>query len=1123
MDTATSIRDWFMNLSPEASTQLINALLLIGLMSAVFLFIRRIWTRAATTIEDTIFSNWRLALLAATGVVLSVASGWTTWDGMRNFTHEPTLSLMITFGIQGVMLIVAWLIGESFATGMSLRSSGGTSGWDLIVTALFAVLALVAATFYFGQGAGSNAANPANWFDSETAHTIKNFSLFGAVTALVLAFVIAATKSDVGANYVQSVRLIIKNSMLWLMFLACMATSVFFSFDSLFSNIFPADERKRTAEIRASNEVARIVSDIGAQATKRRIEEARSLFQAPSWIVYEAELDKVEALARAAPDKMRAQITQELEAQRSRIARLEEQRATATGGQAGLQTKKQQLTEELSRLQAQRPEAVAQASAQNAVVAEIEKRLDEQRTKVLAEEKGVEGSGKVGRGQFWRAAKADEEKVRAELQVANERLRGPRSRVETIDKRLGQIKAELAQIDGDLARLKGEADTAAQMIDVAMAGNAAESTERFDPSSGVAALNRDRQAFRQKPDRAGLAALQSQCSALVSAGLKVESLRDMAAAIECSPKRATEAAARLFALNEGLDTFAKNCAGGEHLPAAGGTDALLEFGRRCLQDSGLTSADASMLGTALSRIDMNRDDKAHRFVVTWNAFQDGNRLAYLALAIAIAIDSLVFMSGLFGANAVRSPLSDVPTLKARSAQQLEAIIENALLPDTFANADAVLAAMQPITPIDGFTQEVIVPFEETVNRNRIVKVLNAAAAIGAVHRDVNRPERYLIRPELFEFLSSVAKRAFESNKENVKLAELKQVVTVALQPEIGRNADIVLNNMTPINEAHGFSSQIRLSQVSAEELPIVRKVLNAGATLQYVQHHEPKRDGKSEPGDLYFVHGQLYKTIALISAANARPAPMLLPHQQGAPALEGRSKGPLQGGSLNAALQQVEKPAQRNVPHVPQRSEAPPRQLTQGPLSQQEQEHLIGLFEDELLGALGLNRETVSARFAGEGVQEAALSVWKELQSHSASNPELSYLLRKFQHDQETVLDATYVSLRNGTQGDQRKVNLLEACDNHIREVLPALMLFPETHLVQFLIDALEQAAAPDDGQQPHEHVLLEQLRQIRELMSHSDLSEIGDWNRVRRILSPSNIADLPQFMNRRRSDGGKA
>ena len=91
---------------------------------------------------------------------------------------------------------------------------------------------------------------------------------------------------------------------------------------------------------------------------------------------------------------------------------------------------------------------------------------------------------------------------------------------------------------------------------------------------------------------------------------------------------------------------------------------------------------------------MNRDDKAHRFVVTWNAFLDGNRLAYLALTLAIGVDLLVFMSGLFGAQALRSPC---PTCrpKARSAHQLEAIIEAALLPDIFKNARLALAAMHP--------------------------------------------------------------------------------------------------------------------------------------------------------------------------------------------------------------------------------------------------------------------------------------------------------------------------------------------------------------------------------------------------------------------------------------------
>ena len=56
------------------------------------------------------------------------------------------------------------------------------------------------------------------------------------------------------------------------------------------------------------------------------------------------------------------------------------------------------------------------------------------------------------------------------------------------------------------------------------------------------------------------------------------------------------------------------------------------------------------------------------------------------------------MTGLFGANAVRSPLSDVPSSKARNAQQLEAIIENALLPDKFDNARAVASTPCALSP-----------------------------------------------------------------------------------------------------------------------------------------------------------------------------------------------------------------------------------------------------------------------------------------------------------------------------------------------------------------------------------------------------------------------------------------
>src|SRR6185436_2606020 len=101
---------------------------LIALLSGalfIALWVSGFFSRLFKIIEEMMFSNWQLALLGATAIALSLASGYTTFDGLRNFTSAPLLSILIAFGIQGVMLIVAWLIGESFATGMNQRSASG--------------------------------------------------------------------------------------------------------------------------------------------------------------------------------------------------------------------------------------------------------------------------------------------------------------------------------------------------------------------------------------------------------------------------------------------------------------------------------------------------------------------------------------------------------------------------------------------------------------------------------------------------------------------------------------------------------------------------------------------------------------------------------------------------------------------------------------------------------------------------------------------------------------------------------------------------------------------------------------------------------------------------------------
>ena len=1062
------------SLGKQLSEHWLSWLLFTAFVVAVFAFIRRVWKRAVGSVEDTIFSNWRLALLGATGVVLSIASGWTTWDGMRNFTNEPTLSLMITFGIQGVMLIVAWLIGESFATGMHQRGPQRSMQWTQALggaVAALALIGLVVALITIGR------------------LPLTTDQLLFTGVGLALICLVGFLQWDLVHPYLQSSRIVLRNAVLWVMFLACMATSVFFSFDSLFSAIFPAEERERAAQLRAQNQVAGIVADIGQTISTRHNAEAQDLFSREGWLKYEAQLDELTKVSQGAQTAIEAYFVEQMEGRRKAIAFQQERIATAESSSAGLATKKIRLGEELSRLQAERPEAAAAVLQQKEVVSSIEKRLDEQRALTLAEERGVEGSGKVGRGKFWRQSKAREQRIASELEVATKRLSSPQARLSEIDARVADIKAELAQIDGLLAKAEGEAQTAQQRITAAQQSDSdEEGVPKVDPARVLPAFENAKAAFRQDPTAERLANLHKQCSQLVSAMSSAPATKERVRHIDCDPKQASEAAALIFALNDGAKRFSTNCAGGEKLEQHTSTDALFGFARRCLSDAGLPSAQTDQLRTTINHAELNRDDKAHRFVVTWNAFQDGNRLAYLALGIAIAIDALVFMSGLFGANAVRSPLQDVPSLKARSASQLEAIIENALLPDKFNNAHAVLEAMQPITPIDGFAQEVVVPYHETPDRARILKVLNAGAAIDAVAQDPNRPERYLIRPELFEYLATVSKRYFEADKSNAALAELRQVITVSLQPNVGDNADSVLNHMHPINERHGFSSEVLLSDVPEQEKPLVRKVLNAGATLNYIQ-----QDEKSEDLLRYYVHKDLYKTIAMLSAV--APKTGLGRH--------GQIAGPSQhyGGDL------TERP-----PELPQGAHT---QLTDGRknrdsvddiLEPQGQSHwsqsqLQEAFWARLLAGLNLQSHDVINVMNEESALDAAIDAWNALKAHARMNSRLAGFLEHFEHEQDQGLKAAYAEIRAEHNDDPVAIDVLDDIAAQIHAARATLMLHPSAGLIQSLITQLEVAAEADSGVDPDEQQLHDRLSNVLRELKSRDLASEEPWRRIEDVL----------------------
>ena len=1032
---AASLGDWF-------SLHWNDVLTYTGLILLGWFVVAKLGKPVWRKIEETMLSNWRLALLGATGVVLSLASGWTTWDGMRNFTQEPLLSFMITFGIQGVMLIAAWLIGETFATGMAVQSAGAprsiNRGLQAVLGSIVGVLLFLALLAIILQSTGSidlreTTASDLSW---------GNFGdklLIAAAGLLIIALVVVYATSDIVKPYLQGSRVILKNAVLWLMFLACMTTSVFFSFDSLFSAIFPPSERIRAAELRAQNQVAGIVADIGQTIEKRRIDEAEALFTSPGWDAYDVQLTNLATAAQGAEGEIERYFSEQVEGRNRTVKEQQERIATAQSSQAGLASKKTSLVEEKSRLAAERPELAAIYAEKKSDLDAKARDIDAKRVEAMAEDKGVEGTGKVGKGPIYRERMAELSKLRAAYKIAEERTNNAKKRLNTVESRIAQIDRQLAMIDGDLATFHAEAQTAELRIQLAQGKGEEDEAQRIDPARILGDFEKAKDEFRQKPNVEHLANLHQQCSQLLGAMASTKVTKAKIGGIDCDPKQASEASAMMFTLNTGAKAFNTNCAGGERLEANKGADQLFGFARRCLVDSGLPSQETSELRTQINIAELNRDDKAHRFVVTWNAFQDGNRLAYLALGIAVAIDLLVFMSGLFGANAVRSPLSDVPSYKARTAQQLEAIVENALLPDTFETARLTLQSLRPITNVSGFMAEVRPEQLDPHSAGRVLAVLNAGATIHAVEYDEAR-QRYLVRSELFEFLSVVAKRAFEASDHHVNLAELEKIVVVSLLPDLSQNADTVLHYIHPISEDRGFTGEIKFDEVIPEHIRVVRSTLNAGATLDRVQ-----RAGKDATH--YFVHRDFYRTLAVIRART-------LMSDYGQKRIELAAPEQTFGGALNEPSKAIEH--KRDDDGEAEPAASPIDALDETASADQKAQYLA-----DLLDALHVDLETYE-HFSGPAFS-AAVAANEEFSRARRSNQTLDNALAARDEQARASLENAF-SLRNSQlrPGQERKRQLLRDAYQEIANYWPVLMLFPNgpyEDVLRALVEELETDA----------------------------------------------------------------
>ena len=421
------------------------------------------------------------------------------------------------------------------------------------------------------------------------------------------------------------------------------------------------------------------------------------------------------------------------------------------------------------------------------------------------------------------------------------------------------------------------------------------------------------------------------------------------------------------------------------------------------------------------------------FVISSWLFARGLGAVLLLAFVSLGVQA----SGLFGANAVRSPLSDVPSHKGRSARQLEDIVENALLPDKFENARLALSEIQPaarggLAPElgQGWTHVAVIDDAERARKTHLIEVLNAGASIGAVHRDKADPTHYYVRGELIEFLHQVSKNAFERDGNRVKHAELRKVVTVALQPYVSDHADIVLGHMHPISQREGFSSEITMGDVPSYDVPIVRRALNAGTTMGVIE-----RDGKES--DRFFIRNEFYRILAQISADIPKAG---MRHDFSRTQIPGPSE--IDGGRIE--MSPPEAVASSAVPPRRQISDAhkPPASESKSPPDSDVRASAFRqAFSDRLIKSLEID----AAGWAGlqdEAVRRAASETCEVFGRLVRANSKLHNELGKIQEEWQRKLKGQYTVLAPLIQEPNHKLQheslqkLIEDTEAHVQTIL---------------------------------------------------------------------------------------
>ena len=435
-------------------------------------------------------------------------------------------------------------------------------------------------------------------------------------------------------------------------YLAATTISVTFSYIDLFDRMFSAQKSDWSAEtIRERGDV--IVEEL-IEALEDEVRDARGDFS-----TQQAEFQAQINVLASASNEQRQSILTELDERRSELADYRRQvgnaqaeaRSAAVSRQAraaelettvaDFERQVRQLTPEQDEWEAETARLLAQSQA-----------LSDQK---LLEERGAQESGQVGRGPRWRELDRQHDIVRANLEVAQNRLSSVTRELDNAEEALLSSRQQLAivQSGGDAQDVENALNAG---NDVRIGFLEAEISALTAQSDALEIPQIDFSSEEISEDEVdqiltACTTIKSELIAAQATSFDEDTLADFEpSSIDCTSGGAFEAARTLSELQSSLRMVEENCraSSSEAYAGARGSELLQYIRNECVNSSALRASVKSNFMEDLRRVARTRDPEAAPIAYSFVALQDREPQAIFALTLALAADLLILLVSLFG-------------------------------------------------------------------------------------------------------------------------------------------------------------------------------------------------------------------------------------------------------------------------------------------------------------------------------------------------------------------------------------------------------------------------------------------------------------------------------------------